>query len=396
MTNSKPKVLFIAPRFPYPLLRGDQLTVFKMCEYFRSYWDIDLLVFEQPEKEAYVSKIPVQHLYVLNNTLLDKAYSIVHFALGAPLQQHFFASALKQKAVNKHLSAGYDFIYVHTTRPLHLIPKSFRTKTCCGVQISIALQNHRHYLREKGWLKLFYKMEAPRYRHYEKTQLKDIPLSFVITEDDRKWLDLSAETTHLLPHGVDVEKHERTAPYNTDFQQSFHLIFSGNLDFGPNVLAMERLQGICDRLKQQIPHIQLWLVGKCNNANLMKKYNDLEGVTMTGFVDSFTPYFNQAAVMINPLTVGSGLQNKVIESLSYGVPVVCTPLANNGIKAPASCCIEAETDEAICSAVLDIYQNPEKAASMHRAAAEWVRTHFTWEYFLEEQRQIIEKHFLDQ
>lgn len=396
MNNLRPKVLFIAPRFPYPLLRGDQLTVFKMCEYFRTYWDIDLLVFEQPEKQAYLQKIPVQNLFIINNSLLDKAYSALHFALGAPLQQHFFASALKQKAVNKYLAAGYDFIYVHTTRPLHLIPKSLRAQTCCGVQISIALQNHRHYLREKGWLKLFYKMEAPRYRCYEQQQLKDIPLAFVITEDDRQWLQLDPAKTHLLPHGVDVAKHERSAPYSSDFEKKFNLIFSGNLDFGPNVLAMERLLGIYNQLRQQIPHIQLYLVGKCNNAALMKKYNDLDGVTMTGFVDSFTPYFNEAAVMVNPLTVGSGLQNKVIESLSYGVPVVCTTLANNGIKAPAACCTEADSDDAIAGAVWDIYQNPAKAAAMHEAASHWVRTHFTWEYFLEEQRQIIEKHFLDQ
>jgi glycosyltransferase involved in cell wall biosynthesis len=391
----KPKVLFVSPRFPFPLLRGDQLTVFKMCDYFSQHWDIDLLTFENPAKEAYLSKIPVKNIRILQNTLFDKLLAGIFFVLGTSLQKNFFASILKKSAVQNILETEqYDLIYVHTTRALHLIPEKFRPQTTCGVQISISLQNYRHFKREKGLKRLFYKIESARFRDYETKQLKNIPISFVITEDDRKWLNIPEEKSYLLPHGVDVDKFKRSGPYPTEFDRNFNIIFSGNLDFGPNLLAINRLVNVFHQIREEIPHATLSLIGKCTNKDLIKKLNNNPNIEMTGFVESFTPYFDKASLMINPLTVGSGLQNKVLESLSFGVPVICTKLANNGIKAPESCCIEADSDEDIIRACIDFYKKPEKALQMTQEAEKFVKTQFTWEYFLDKQKDILEEQLL--
>ena len=109
-----------------------------------------------------------------------------------------------------------------------------------------------------------------------------------------------------------------------------HILFIGNFEHPPNVDAMHHfIDDIYPLLQQQRPGIKLLILGPHAPKSLTSKGNAL--VEFVGFVDDITPYFNNARLSIAPLRYGAGVKGKVNSSMSYGVPVVASPMAAEGM-----------------------------------------------------------------
>ena len=104
-----------------------------------------------------------------------------------------------------------------------------------------------------------------------------------------------------------------------------------------------------------------------------------DGVEVTGWVEQTPPWFDRAAVAIAPLRLARGLQNKVLEAMSMGLPVVATAAAVRGIGAvDAGAMLVADDAEAIAAGVLELLRDPARARAMGCRAAGWVRARFRW------------------
>jgi polysaccharide biosynthesis protein PslH len=114
------------------------------------------------------------------------------------------------------------------------------------------------------------------------------------------------------------------------------LLFNGSLDYAPNAKALEHLvQYILPILAQQNTAFRLLVCGR----NELPAFQYLKNLThslliQAGWVDAIAPYFAGADLMLNPVTIGGGVKVKVLEALSYGLPVVS--YANGAIGVPAT------------------------------------------------------------
>jgi glycosyltransferase involved in cell wall biosynthesis len=101
---------------------------------------------------------------------------------------------------------------------------------------------------------------------------------------------------------------------------------------------------------------------------------------VTGRVPQTPPYFDRAAVAIAPLRLARGVQNKVLEAMSMGLPVVSTPQAAQGLGAvPPDALRVADGAEPTAAEVGSLLADPDRARAIGRRAAAWVREHFRWE-----------------
>jgi glycosyltransferase involved in cell wall biosynthesis len=182
--------------------------------------------------------------------------------------------------------------------------------------------------------------EARRVQAYERKQLLRFHHILVTSERDRQGLlalvqdNLSipgrpiAEVV-VLPHSVDQRYFQRY----TGSRHPTMLVFSGKMSFHANVAgALHLVKDIMPHIWRQRPDVQLVIAGSNPPAVVQKMARDPR-IKVTGYVEDLRPYIAQAMVAVSPLPYAVGIQNKVLEAMALGTPVVCSSCAVAGLQA---------------------------------------------------------------
>jgi sugar transferase (PEP-CTERM/EpsH1 system associated) len=142
------------------------------------------------------------------------------------------------------------------------------------------------------------------------------------------------EKIDWVENGVDFEAFSPLRPWPNPFPDPGpHLVFTGHMDYWPNADAVEWFATeVMPRLRTRRPAPQFWIVG-ANPSDQVKRLAGLPGVHVTGRVPQVQPYMAHAAVCVGPLRMARGIQNKVLEAMAMGRPVVASPQAFEGVRA---------------------------------------------------------------
>jgi glycosyltransferase involved in cell wall biosynthesis len=140
------------------------------------------------------------------------------------------------------------------------------------------------------------------------------------------------------------------------------------------------LTEILPLLRRERPHVRLILAGSGPSKGLRTLAERVGGVTVTGFVDDLRPCIRLAPVAVCPMRLGVGIQNKALEAMALGRPVVVSPLAARSLSgAEASGALRvAETAEEFARTCADWLTHPESARAAGAAARRYVEEHHQW------------------
>lgn len=106
---------------------------------------------------------------------------------------------------------------------------------------------------------------------------------------------------------------------------SMRLLFVGNMSYGPNAQGVDRfIENIFPLIKENLPKVELHLVGGCNQQNYLDKWGKIAGVKYMGFVDDLQQEYEQARVIVVPIYGGAGTNIKVLEAMQMNRPCVTT------------------------------------------------------------------------
>jgi sugar transferase (PEP-CTERM/EpsH1 system associated) len=194
--------------------------------------------------------------------------------------------------------------------------------------------------------------------------------------------------TDWFPNGVDTEYFRPTEePYDPDV-----ISFIGRMDYYPNQQCMlsfckDVMPAICKRR----PGTKLWIVG-ANPSKAIQTLGRLSNVTVTGSVEDVRPYVYRSAVNVAPLTIARGTQNKVLEAMAMGVPVVTSEQAAGGVDAvPNEHFLTASTIEGYRDAVLRLLESPKDREQFARRGRARMLSHHNWENSMNQLSLLIEK-----
>jgi sugar transferase (PEP-CTERM/EpsH1 system associated) len=178
-----------------------------------------------------------------------------------------------------------------------------------------------------------------------------------------------------IPNGVNSEYF---SPDGDDYDPNA-IVFVGRLDYFPNIQGVVRFcRDVFPAIRAARPSAALTLVGAAPVAEV-RRLAALPGVTVTGTVDDVRPYARRAAVNVAPLTIARGTQNKILESMAMGVPVVSTRVAAAGVQAvPGEHIAVAELGPEFATQVLRLMENPAERRRFSEAARARVLSHHTW------------------
>ena len=168
------------------------------------------------------------------------------------------------------------------------------------------------------------------------------------------------------------------------------IVFTGAMDYYANVDGVVWFtKEILPLIKKQIPEIQFYIVGS-NPTKEVLSLSVNNGVTVTGYVPDTREYLNRATVVVVPLRIARGIQNKILEAMAMGIPVVATPQAFEGIEAqPERDLILGENAEKIAEGVLKLIREASLRKSLGDNARRVTEKNYCWAKNLEKLDNIL-------
>jgi polysaccharide biosynthesis protein PslH len=180
----------------------------------------------------------------------------------------------------------------------------------------------------------------------------------------------------VLPNGVDLEYFHPSAEFQRDPET---IIFSGKMSYHANIsMAKYLVEEIMPRIWKFRPAARLYIVGK-DPAPAIKKMTRNPLITVTGTVDDIRPFLWRATVSVVPLLYGVGIQNKILEAMATGTPVVTTCRALSALQAqPGKDLLAYDDPDRFSEAVLQLIADRSLQHRIGDAAVTYVRTYHNW------------------
>lgn len=382
------KILFALSRFPYPLLTGDRLRAFHQLRVLSQHHEITL-VCPPPEAEADLDRLR-PFLSECNFVPISAAQRVIGatkgLVRGEPAQVRAFCPPTMAQIIGLAASQ-HELVHLQLSRlgpALGAIRKSAPGKPVLVDFVdSLAMNLSRRAEKERGPKRAAIRFEAERLRRYERWLAVRANAAVAISAAD--CAEIGIPETQVVPNGIELPPWvDRPAPTDPV------IALTGNMGYFPNVDAsVWFVTEIWSGVRAALPNAQLRLVGAAPSREVEALARH-DGVTVTGRVESIENELRNASVAIAPMRTGSGMQNKVLEAMAVGTPVVLTPVVAAGLGAPlAGSYAEAVSPQEFAAAVVGLIQNREDARARARRAYDALALNYRWESTV----QALERHY---
>jgi sugar transferase (PEP-CTERM/EpsH1 system associated) len=308
-----------------------------------------------------------------------------------PSSMGFFYSPVLARRLRERLARErFDLIFVHCSSvaqyvsDVHDVPKILDFG-------DMDSQKWLEYSRYKPFpLSLGYWLEGKKLVREEKRLAGQFDLCTATTRAEWETLESygTGSATDWFPNGVDGTYFSPSAEaYDPDT-----ICFVGRMDYFPN---QECMFDFCFRVLPSVrarrPNAKLLIVG-ADPSPAVNKLGELPGVTVTGSVPDVRPFLHRSALMVAPLNIARGTQNKILEAMAAGVPVVTSRAAAGGVDAVSDeHFLVASDPEGYARAVLQILDHPEQRRRLSAAGRERMLSHHAWPRSMQRLDRIIDR-----
>ncbi|MCG5537250.1 TIGR03087 family PEP-CTERM/XrtA system glycosyltransferase [Halorhodospira sp. 9622] len=236
---------------------------------------------------------------------------------------------------------------------------------------------------QRGAMAAVYRRESRRLFEYERALAGSADACLFVSEQEvatfRSLVPECANRVHAVANGVDAHyfdpEHAGPCPYAEGRPV---LVFTGAMDYWPNVDAVGWFADeVLPRLRREWPGLVFAVVGSRPSAPV-RALAQRPGVLVTGGVPDIRPWMAHADVVVAPLRLARGVQNKVLEAMAMARPVVATPQALEGIRARPGVEVAAAEAEAEAFAAAVTARLGGGAGLMGQAARRRILSDYSW------------------
>ena len=307
------------------------------------------------------------------------------WARGEPLQAGYADHPGLREALRRSLGESWEVIHVEHLRgalfaqevpPERLVFDAVDSITRLFAQAQVLAPTAR--------VRYLARLELERTRRFEAGWLSRFPRILISSPEDAAALRALAPdgraSLAVIPNGVDLEFFRPQAVP----RDPATLIFTGKMSYHANLAAaLDLIRDIMPRIWAHRSEVRVQIVGRNPPAWLRRAARDPR-VEIVGTVPDLRPYLARATLAVCPLRYAVGIQNKVLEALAMGTPVVATPPVQGGLSAvPGRDLVIAEGGEAFAAAVLRLLDSPGERAALGAAGRAYVEAHHRWEALAE-------------
>ncbi len=386
------RILLLTPQLPYPPHQGTSLRNFNLIAQLARRHTVCLLSFREPDQSLEQAG-PLRELCEWVETL-----PVPSRGTGLRLKQmlttrrpdmswRLWSPEFAQRLAHRLAESAFDVVQVEG---IELAPYIPTIQAADSTPLLVYDDHNAEWLLQKRacltdlrsprrWPAAAYSfVQWKRLKGYEANACRRADVVVAASEADADAIHQVAPEIEItiVPNGVDLGEY---TGYN-GVTQDYDLVFTGKMDFRPNIDAMLWFcQEVLPLIQNSWPSAKLAIVGQRPHKRL-EPLRSLRGVTITGWVDDVRPYIAGACVYVAPLRVGGGTRLKLLQALAMATPVVATTLGAEGFPIrDGEHLMLADSAEDFALAVLALKNDRAERDHLSSAGLEFVQSAYGWD-----------------
>ncbi len=384
-------LLYLVHRLPYPPNKGDKVRSYHLLKHLLAKHRVFLGTFiDDPADEEHIDTLRSMcaglHVARLHPTRARIA-SLAGLIGGEALTLNYYRDAALQRWVRDTARRErLDATVVFSSSMAQYADGLGLPMLVDFVDVDSAKWSE--YATHHPWpLSWLYRREGQQLLSYERAVAARAARSFFVTDKEtalfRSLAPESARSCEALCNGVDADYFApdpaRASPFAAD---EVPVVFTGAMDYWPNIDAVTWFATeMLPRLRARWPALRFHIAGRSPTPAVRALAGD--AVSVTGTVPDMRPYLQHAAVVVAPLRLARGIQNKILEAMAMARPVVTTNGCAEAITAQrGSELVCADDADAFVREVDALLRTPSDALVMGEAGRRRVQQDYSWEAHL--------------
>ena len=363
----------LSTRYPFPVRKGDQGVIKTRLEVLNSKFTIDFVCFGKESKR--VHKLEKQYKNI-NFHVIPFSYTvaITKCFLNIFSDQPFQVAAFNQPRIKAytrqllHLN-HYQFVHHFLIRSMMWSQGNKKNVRIMDAIDSMQLNLSELIKKSPFFFRLIYKEEKKRVSVFENQLHKYFDQIWAIASKDAAFF---GKNTKILPTCLNLKEYQSKQIYLRHVRS---IVFSGNLNYFPNVDAILFFYKIFKKLKKSYPEVKFSIAGNGWNSELDKLKSD-SSVIFLGEVENMNQTLMQADLAVCPINLASGMQNKVIEAMVAGVPSVISLKAKGDLNLISEThCMIANNETEFLQHVLTLMNDHDLRIKIAKNARSYIESH---------------------
>ena len=384
-------ILFLSHRIPFPPDKGDKIRSWHILAHLAERYRVHLGCFIDDRDDA--AHIPTLQRVCASSRFVElrrvpaRIRSIRALATNQPLTfAHFWSEELCAWVAAMHRGRDIAAQYVFSSA---MVPYAAAAPGFAGCRIvdfvDVDSEKWAEYARTRRWpLSWIYAREARLLADAEHWSAKNADVSLFVSDAEAALFRRRVggpSVVQSMPNGVDTWYFDPTPGRPDPYPPGGPVIvFAGRMDYWPNIDAAAWFVGeVMPILRRSMPKARLVIVGAAPTRRVQALANG-DAIRVTGRVPDVRPYLAHAAIVVAPLRIARGMQNKVLEAMAMAKAVVATPQAFEGIDAtPGKDIIIADGADAFAAELTVLLRDIAARHRIGRSARARAVTTYRWD-----------------
>jgi sugar transferase (PEP-CTERM/EpsH1 system associated) len=384
-------ILFLAHRIPYPPDRGDKIRSWNVLKHLGTLARVHLACFADDEadaahlpalREALGGALGEAHVEVRRTGKIAAAAEALR--TGKPISLTMFDSPALHDFVRGVLGRqSVGTVFAFSSQMAQFVPQPLHQRFImdfCDMD-SAKFADYSG----AGPMRWVHSREAEKLQAFERATAARADASIFVSDAERQLftsrISLPERDVRAISNGIDLAFYDPLADFSrSGTPETPLLVFTGQMDYRPNVEAVAGFaEEVLPILLRRHPDLRFAIVGR-NPTSAVQRLSERPGIIVTGSVPDVRTWLAAADIVVAPLRIARGIQNKVLEAMAMARPVVASAGAFEGIEAVhGRDLIVADSAEEQAAAVHFLLADPAAAVAMGAAARRQMEARYHWQ-----------------
>ncbi len=391
------KVLYLCHRVPYPPNKGEKIRAFHQLIALSERHEVDLFTLadrrsdfdHQDALARYCRQVKIAGI----NPISSRLRSLPFLVTGVPLTVPYFYSAELHRSVRNALSSrSYDRVFIYCSAMAQYIDEENEIPVVADL-VDVDSDKWEQYAKFSAFpISSIYRREARCLREYERRLCERASSTLLTTEREAHLMReiCPGARIRVISNGVDTEYFKRIGkPSGSPAAPA--VVFTGDMSYFPNEAAVTYFaREVFPAIRKSIANVRFLIVGR-DPTNKVRQLQKLEGVEVTGPVPDVRPYLERAQVSVAPFSLSAGIPNKILEAMAFGLPVVGTACAVQGLSPQVAATVDiAGNAEEFARKTVCLLSDPELARSKGAESRRRVAAAYQWSRSIRQLLDVVE------
>ena len=381
------EIIFLAHRIPFPPDRGDRIRSFHILRHLARRRPVHLIGFVDKKEDRKAAKELLPMLASLHIEVRGKSKlraGIEALIRREPVSVAAFGSRRIMHMVDRLLAdRPIDTFFAYSGQMAQFVPDDRAGRRFIMDFVDIDSEKFTAYgAAERGPMGWIHRREGRLLAKYEREVGLWADINLFVSEAEaalfRKRAGLAANHVRPLDNGIDTVRFDPAGFPRVEGAEPM-IVFTGQMDYRPNADAVDYFaRRTFPAIRAKHPAALFAIVGR-DPTPAVQELTKLKNVIVTGEVPDVRPWIAAAAVVVAPLEIARGIQNKVLEAMAMARPVVASPAAFEGIDAIPGVHLMVANGYDMANAVSHLLAVPAEGNALGQAARAHMIARYGWD-----------------